>query len=72
MKKLSIYKDNDQFVIERINEFNHATKRFFITKDGLKEGLQAYQPVIDQYEVEVSEDLWAFVINLLNSSEFQG
>ncbi|WP_269920360.1 hypothetical protein [Caldifermentibacillus hisashii] len=72
MKKLKIYKENGEFVIERVNQFNHATKRLFISEEGLKEGLQSYQMVIDEYELEVSEDLWAFVINFLNSKEFQG
>lgn len=66
MKTLKIYKQNDEFVIERVNEFNHATKRFFITEEGLKEGLDAYRLVIEQYEIEASEDVWALVINHLN------
>lgn len=72
MKKLRIYKENEEFVIERVNEFNHATKRNFISENGLFEGLLAYQPVIDEYELEVSDELWALVINYLNSEEFQG
>ncbi|HAJ4014852.1 hypothetical protein MXL46_20910 [Heyndrickxia sporothermodurans] len=71
MKKLRIYKENGEFVIERVNQFDHATKRFFTSEEGLKEGLQAYQPVMDEYELEVSDELWAFVINFLNSKEFQ-
>lgn len=71
MKKLRIYKENEEFVIERVNEFNHATKRKFISENGLLEGLLAYQPVIDEYELEVSDELWALVINYLNSEEFQ-
>lgn len=66
MKKLIIYKADNDFVIERVNEFNHASKRFFITEEGLKEGLDAYRPVIDEYKLEVSKDLWALVINHLN------
>lgn len=71
MKKLSIYKENEEFVIKRTNEFNHATKRLFISEEGLKEGLQAYRSVMDEYELEVSKELWAFVINFLSSKEFQ-
>lgn len=70
MKKLQIYKENGEFVIERVNQFDHATKRFFMLEEGFKEGLQAYKPVINEYELEVSEELWAFVINFLNSTEF--
>lgn len=67
MKKLLIYKtENGDFCIERVNEFNHSTKRFFITEEGLKEGLDAYLPVISEYGIEASGDVWALVINHLS------
>lgn len=66
MKKLKVYKENGEFVIERVNEFNHATKRRFITEEGLKDGLDAYHPVISEYEIEPSEDVRTLVINHLN------
>lgn len=69
MKTLKVYKENGEYVIERVNEFNHATKRYFITEEGLKEGLDAYLPVISEYEIEISDDLWALVINHLNKKE---
>lgn len=68
MKTLKVYKENDEFVIERVNEFNHATKRYFITEDGLKEGLDSYQSVIHEYRLEEAQDLWALDINHLNKS----
>lgn len=34
MKKLKVYKENGEFVI---------------TEEGLKEGLQAYQSILDEY-----------------------
>lgn len=76
MKKLLIYKQVgdsriEEYVIERVNPFNHATKRFFVSEQGLLEGLKAYKPVMEEYELEVSEDLWAIVINFLNSKEYQ-
>jgi len=71
MKKLLIYKENGEFVIERVNEFNHAFKRNFISEQGLLEGLQSYQPVIDEYELEVSDELWSLVLNFLNSKDFK-
>lgn len=76
MKKLLIYKDNKEsengeFVIERVNEFNHSTKRFFISEQGLFEGLKEYRTVMGEYELEVSEDLWGETINFINSKEFQ-
>lgn len=71
MKKLLIYRENGEFVIERVNEFNHGFKRNFISEQGLLEGLQSYQPVIDEYELEVSDELWSLVLNFLNSKGFQ-
>lgn len=66
-KTLKVYKENGEFVIERVNGFNHATKRYFITEEGLKEGLDAYNFVIDDYEIEASKEVWALVINYLNN-----
>lgn len=66
MKTLKVYKENDEFVIERVNEFNHSTKRFFITEEGLKEGIDAYHAVIDEYEIQVVKELQTLVIKHLN------
>lgn len=38
MKTLKIYKENNEFVIERINQFNYATKRTYITEKEFIEG----------------------------------
>ncbi|ETI67258.1 hypothetical protein [Neobacillus vireti] len=66
MKKLKIYKDKDEFVIERVNQFNHSTKRFFISEQGLIEGLEVYTlKDISQYEIQASHEVWAMVINSL-------
>lgn len=70
MKKLLIYEQEGEFVIEHINSFNHSTKRFYVTENGLFEGLGAYKPVIDQYQLEVSETLWSKVIGFLNGIGF--
>ncbi|MFD2683248.1 hypothetical protein [Bacillus seohaeanensis] len=72
LKKLLIYKENEEFVIENVNSFNHVFKRKFISEQGLFEGLHSYKPVMDEYELEVSDDLWPVVMNFLNSKEFQG
>jgi hypothetical protein len=69
MKELSIYKENDEFVIERTNEFNHTTKRVFASVDGLFEGLEAYKDIMDQYKLDVSSELWAMVINYISTGE---
>jgi len=66
MKTLKIFKDYNEFVIERINEFNHSTKRRFISEQGLLEGLEAYsQADLSQYDIQVSPELWALVLNQL-------
>ncbi|MEW8987720.1 MAG: hypothetical protein AB2401_12105 [Bacillus sp. (in: firmicutes)] len=59
-------------MIERVNEFNHATKKLFITEQGLLEGLQAYESVIAEYDLQVAPDLWATVINFLSSGMVAG
>lgn len=69
VKKLLIYKENDEFVIENVNSFNHSFKRRFISENGFYEGLQAYEPVIAEYQLEVSDELWSKVINFLNNKE---
>lgn len=46
--------------------FNHSIKSNFITEEGLKEGLDAYDTVIDEYDVQVSKNLWTLVIKHLN------
>jgi hypothetical protein len=70
MKKLLIYMEDGDFVIERVNEFNHAFKRSFISEQGFLEGLMSYLPVIDEYEMRVSEDLLSLVVYSLNIEEF--
>ncbi|MGM0845764.1 MAG: hypothetical protein ACQEUT_12365 [Bacillota bacterium] len=57
MKKLSVYKENGEFVIERINQFDHATKRTFLSEEGLLEGLHDYLDVLEEYDLDVSEEL---------------
>lgn len=59
-----------EFVIERVNEFNHATKRYFISEKGFKEGLMAYQRDIDDYVLEISKDLYAFVVKFMADEKF--
>lgn len=64
MKTKKIYKDKDEFVIQRVNQFNHSTKRIFINEQGLIEGLEAYSQFdLSQYDIQVSPELWATVIN---------
>ncbi|PAQ15044.1 hypothetical protein CD798_08350 [Bacillaceae bacterium SAOS 7] len=72
MKKLLIYKDDQDFVIERVNQFNHSFQRKFISEQGLIEGLQSYELVMDEYELEVAEDLWALVVGAVNGLDEAG
>lgn len=65
-KILKIYKEDGDFVVERVNQFNWATKRSFMSEDGLREGLNAYWLVMDEYKLDVSEELQALVSDLLN------
>lgn len=57
MKKLKIYKENDNFTIERINEFNHSFKNQYITENGLMEAIEAYKPLIDEYELIIEQGI---------------
>ncbi|WP_329812606.1 hypothetical protein, partial [Streptomyces sp. GSL17-113] len=69
MKKLHVYKENEEFVIERINQFDHATKRYFSSEEGLFEGLHNYMDVLHDYQLDVSEELWTTVIPFLSRPE---
>lgn len=70
MKKLRFYKENGEFVIERVNEFNHATKRYSISEEGFKEGLMAYKRDIDDYVLEISKEIYKFVVKFMAEEEF--
>jgi hypothetical protein len=67
MKTLKIYKtDEGEYALERINQFAHGTKRFFISEEGLLEALGDY-PNLDEYELQVEDQsLWSVIINQLN------
>lgn len=65
MKKLLIYKFDGDFIVEKINEFDHSTKRHFETEEGLSECLSSYKDVLYEYEIKVSEGLRAIVVNYL-------
>jgi hypothetical protein len=71
-KKLEIYKDQEtgDFVMRRTNEFGHRTKREFISEQGLLEGLAAYRSEdLNEYELQVSDELWGTVIHFLQNGE---
>lgn len=67
MKTLKIYMENGKFVIEDVE---HSSKRSLVSENELKKSLDSYVNVMDQYELEVSEDLWGMVFNYVSSKEF--
>lgn len=66
MKTLKIFKADNEYRIHRINQFGTVFKRSFITEEGLKEGIDAYQPVLHEYQIEATTDVWALVLNHLS------
>ena len=64
MNKLRIIKEPSFFILERVNQFNHATRRFITSEAELIETLQAY-PDLSEYEIEVDAELGAVIINAL-------
>ncbi|WP_054860087.1 hypothetical protein [Gracilibacillus sp. JCM 18860] len=64
-------KCNQDFVVQRINDFGTKFERRFVTKQGLEECLKDYKTnnVIDDYEIETSDDLWKFVIDTLGKGD---
>lgn len=70
-KTLKIYKEGDEFVIERINQFNHSHKSYWF-EEGLKEQLTSYanSGILETHEI-VAEDneIWSLVINHLTQDK---
>ncbi|QHE63947.1 hypothetical protein FHE72_23435 (plasmid) [Rossellomorea vietnamensis] len=69
MKTLSISRNDEGIVVERKNEFGAKFKSVYATENGLKECLDVYKTTdtIADYQLHVSEDLLALVINHINS-----
>ena len=65
IKRLLVYKENGDFVVEHVNAFNHATKRHYISEDGLREGLAPYKPIMHEYDLQASEELKELVQSLI-------
>jgi len=65
LKKLKIYKnDEGEFVLERINEFHNATKRYCENQEELIDALRIY-PSLEDYQIEVDQNLWSIITNAL-------
>lgn len=54
---LKVYVQDNDFVVERINAFNHSTKHKYISEDGLREGIEMYKPIADELDVQVQEGI---------------
>ena len=55
-KTLNIYLEDDLYVIERINEFDHSVIHKY-SEEALFEALREYRCVIDQYNINYQEGL---------------
>lgn len=68
MKKIKVYKENDEFVIERKTESNQVIKSSFKTEGDFKVWLDSNKFEIDEIDVE-DEELWPLVINHLSKGK---
>lgn len=69
-KTMNFYQDKQtgNYIIERVNQFNHATKREFETTEDFKQALDDYKNtgVLDEHELVITDkNLYALVINHL-------
>lgn len=66
MSVLKIYKENDDYVMERIND--NATFKRHYRKAGLIVALQEYKTLgeLEKYDIQASNEVWALVINALS------
>ena len=59
-KRLEIYQDSEKahYVIERVNEFSHSTKRFYENMEELYDGIDTYKDMkdVDDYEIVVTDN----------------
>ena len=62
--KIKIEKEGEQYILTRINAYNHATKRFCETKEELIELLETY-PNLHDYEFEVDQPLWNVILKAI-------
>lgn len=52
---LKVYVQDNDFVVERINPFNHSTKHKYISEDGLREGIEMYKSIADELDLLVQQ-----------------
>lgn len=61
---MKIYKENNEFVIERIE------KQKYHTEEDFKKELQSFKPLIDDYNIFPSKEVWSLVINQFAEKEY--
>lgn len=71
MKTLSVFRTEEGIIVERKNEFGTIFKSIFETTTGMLENLEVYKNTgkLDEYELDVSNEFWAIVINFINTGE---
>lgn len=71
MKILSIYRTAEGIIVERRNEFGTKFEKAFETVEGMLEYLDTYKQtgVIDQYQLNISNEFWSTVIKFINTGE---
>lgn len=67
MKDLFVEKKDEKFLTEiKSEKFTHTTKRIFDTEEEFLEYLGTIKPIIHEYKLRVSEELWSLVVNFLS------
>lgn len=71
MKFLSVFRTDEGIIVERKNEFGTRFKKVFETVESMLEYIDTYKQTgkIDEYELNISNEFWAMVINFLSTGE---
>lgn len=70
MQIMSIYKNDEFFIVEiKSDSSTHKVRKEFESEDQFIQYLEEIKPIMSDCEIEVSEQLWAPVINFLNRDE---
>lgn len=69
MRTLKLYKEDDEFVVETINEFNHSWKHRYVTVKGLFDHLDSCAFAIRDWDIEASKELFASVVKHLSAGD---
>ncbi|WP_017473867.1 hypothetical protein [Amphibacillus jilinensis] len=69
MAKLIIYRDKQgDYILERVNQFDHSTRHCFATVEGLKDRLEYYKSIglLDTHDLIFDEDCKVHIQHLQN------